>query len=137
METTLVNVPFHLSFCVTDLVSTRVFYSDVLGCQEGNSTATYVDFAFYGNQLTCHLAPSLVRPASQIGLDGNHFGAILPPDEFGRLAATLKTQNVPFIKEPEIQHEGTPRERRKMIFTDPSGNAIEIKSYSDTSKIFG
>lgn len=131
------NVPFHLSFCVSDLGSTRAFYSGVLGCQEGKSTPTYVDFAFYGNQLTCHLAPDLVRPAAKIGLAGNHFGAILSPQEFAKLVAALKAHSVPFLTEPETQHEGTPHERRKMIFTDPSGNAIEIKSYLDPSNTFG
>ena len=136
-EKLIVNVPFHLSFCVSDLESSRAFYAGVLGCREGKSTATYVDFAFYGNQLTCHLAPELVRPASEFGLDGNHFGAILPAAEFGKLLSALQAHNVRFLKEPETQHAGTPRERRKMMFVDPSGNAIEIKSYSDAASIFG
>ena len=132
-----VPVPFHLSFCVADLAKTRDFYSGVLGCREGKSTLAYVDFEFYGHQLTCHLAPEKVRAASEIGLEGNHFGAIVPREEFNRLAKTAKELRVPFINDPETQHEGTAQERRKMIFTDPSGNAIEIKSYPGTSNIFG
>jgi len=130
------TAPFHLSFSVANLVNTRAFYAGVLGCKEGKSTATYVDFAFFGNQLTCHLSPQQVRPAAQFGLDGNHFGAILTTDEFMQLEARLRSAGVTFMHEPATQQAGTPQERRKMIFTDPSGNAIEIKSYADPSSIF-
>jgi extradiol dioxygenase family protein len=131
-----VSAPFHLSFCVADLAKTRAFYAGLLGCREGSSAPTHIDFAFYGNQLTCHVAPDRVRPASEVGLDGNHFGAILTTHAFIELEQRLRAADVAFLKTPEIQHPGTQRERRKMIFTDPSGNAIEIKAYSDTSSIF-
>lgn len=128
--------PFHLSFCVSNLADTRAFYSGVLRCREGKSAPTYVDFAFFGNQITCHLAPHQVRSAAQFGLDGNHFGAIVTPSEFAQLEAQLRSANVAFIQEPAMQHAGTPGERRKMIFTDPSGNAIEIKCYAEPASIF-
>jgi extradiol dioxygenase family protein len=35
-----------------------------------------------------------------------------------------------------LEGEGSPQERRKMVFLDPSGNAIEIKSYRDESRLF-
>lgn len=128
--------PFHLSFSVSDLADTRGFYSGVLGCQEGKSTPTYVDFAFFGSQITCHLSPDRVRPAAQFGLDGNHFGAIVTTPEFIQLEERLRSAGVAFLKAPETQNAGTPRERRKMIFTDPSGNAIEMKCYADPASIF-
>lgn len=128
--------PFHLSFCVSNLADTRAFYSGVLRCREGKSTPTYVDFVFFGNQITCHLSPDAVRSASQFGVDGNHFGAIVTPAEFVQLESQLLSAEVAFILEPATQHAGTPQERRKMIFTDPSGNAIEIKCYADPSRIF-
>lgn len=118
--------PFHLSFCVADLQSARSFYGGVLGCKQGNSTATYVDFFFYGNQLTCHVAPERVRRASEMGLDGNHFGAIVDARQFDALLAKLRAAKVEFLLDPERQAPDQ-RARRKMIFTDPSGNAIEIK----------
>jgi len=123
------SAPFHLSFCVADFAQTRAFYVGVLGCPEGHSTLTYVDFFFYGNQLTCHVAPERVRPVSKAGLDGNHFGVILAPQAFDSLAAKLQAAEISFLVAPETQHAGEPGERRKMIFADPSGNAIEIKSY--------
>ena len=46
---------FHLAFHVTDLDVARRFYGDVLGCREGRSTGTWVDFDFEGHQLSLHL----------------------------------------------------------------------------------
>ena len=37
---------FHLAYTVTDLDSARSFYGELLGCQEGRSTDTWVDFSF-------------------------------------------------------------------------------------------
>ncbi len=131
------TAPFHLSFSVSNLVDTRAFYVGVLGCKEGKATPTHVDFAFFGNQITCHLSPHQVRPAAQFGLDGNHFGVIVTTPEFVQLEARVRSAGVSFMQEPATQHAGTPQERRKMIFTDPSGNAIEIKCYANPSSIFG
>jgi uncharacterized protein len=127
---------FHLSFPVSSLDDTRAFYSGILGCREGKSTPKYVDFEFLGNQLTCHLSPNQVRPAAQFGLDGNHFGVIVALAEFLEFENRLRGAKAAFVHEPTVQHAGTARERRKMVFTDPSGNAIEIKSYVDPAKIF-
>lgn len=127
---------FHLSFCVSDLEATRRFYKDLLQCPEGRSSASAIDFSFWGHQLTCHLAPGRVRAASAESLDGNHFGAILPHDEFQRVAARLQAASVPFIKPPAGTELGTAAEHWRMVFTDPSGNAIELKVYRDESRIF-
>ncbi|MEP6905494.1 MAG: dioxygenase, partial [Gemmatimonadales bacterium] len=35
------SFPFHYSFFVRDLSSTRDFYGEVLGCREGRSTDTW------------------------------------------------------------------------------------------------
>ena len=49
------NSLFHLAFHVTDLQQARQFYGGVLGCTEGRSTDTWVDFDFFGHQLSLHL----------------------------------------------------------------------------------
>ena len=46
---------FHLAFHVRDLDAARRFYGGVLGCTEGRSAATWVDFDFFGHQLSLHL----------------------------------------------------------------------------------
>jgi len=44
---------FHFAFNVTDLHEARRFYGGVLGCQEGRSTDTWVDFDFSATKSPC------------------------------------------------------------------------------------
>jgi extradiol dioxygenase family protein len=128
---------FHLSFFVADLEKTRRFYAGVLGCPEGRVHGAAANFSFFGHQLTVHADPARVGPpAGAHTLDGNHFGAIVDDAELERLRERLVAAGVTFLVPPQVQHEGTPRERRKMIFLDPSGHAIELKSYRDETQIF-
>jgi extradiol dioxygenase family protein len=41
--------PFHLAFTVHDLAVARAFYGELLGCPEGRSAETWVDFDLYGH----------------------------------------------------------------------------------------
>ena len=50
--------PFHLAIPVFDLEESRAFYSSVLGCSEGRSSKTWVDFNLFGHQLVCHVIPT-------------------------------------------------------------------------------
>ena len=47
--------PFHLAFPVRDLAEARAFYGGLLGCPEGRSAETWVDFGFFGHQIVAHL----------------------------------------------------------------------------------
>ena len=48
--------PFHYSFKMKDHNRTRHFYGDILGCREGRSNETWLDFDFFGHQVTAHLS---------------------------------------------------------------------------------
>jgi len=50
---------FHLAYTVSDLDSARKFYGDLLGCREGRSTESWVDFDFFGNQLSLHIGQTI------------------------------------------------------------------------------
>jgi extradiol dioxygenase family protein len=136
MIATAISARFHLSLAVTDLDAARAFYADLLGCPAGRRGPTWIDFSFFGHQLTCALQPDRVRAAGDGDVEGRHFGAIVSPAEFERLAGALASRPVTFLVEPRLEGEGSPLERRKMVFLDPSGNAIEIKSYRDESRLF-
>ena len=43
---------FHLAFATRDLEKAKEFYSEVLSCEEGRSGSTWVDYNFFGHQLT-------------------------------------------------------------------------------------
>ncbi|HEX5818157.1 MAG TPA: VOC family protein, partial [Gemmatimonadales bacterium] len=133
--------PFHYAFHVTDLASTRRFYCDTLGCVEGRSTDAWVDFDFFGHQLSAHVHASPPQPLWTGQVDGvtvpmPHFGAIIPWDRFQALARRLEEVEVPFIVPPRIRYEGRPGEQATMFFEDPSGNAIEIKAFRNPDDVF-
>jgi uncharacterized protein len=131
---------FHLAYHVTDLEAARRFYGGVLGCAEGRSTETWVDFDFFGHQISLHLGePFHVTPTGHVGehrVAMPHLGVILPLDEWLALAQRLERQGVAFDIPPVIRFAGEPGEQRTMFFRDPSGNPIEVKGFRDFSGVF-
>ncbi|MEL6241791.1 MAG: VOC family protein [Pseudomonadota bacterium] len=131
---------FHLAINVTDLDKTRAFYRGLLECEEGRSTDTWVDFDFFGHQLSCHLGkPFESQPTGKVGdrdVPMPHFGAVLPMAEWRALADRLTARGLEFILKPQIRFEDEPGEQSTMFFTDPSGNPIEIKGMADFGGTF-
>ena len=132
---------FHLAYTVTDLDSARSFYGDLLGCQEGRSTDTWVDFNFFGNQLSLHVGEVVKRSKTTSKVDDisvpmPHFGCVLDWNTFHNLADKLKSAGIQFIIEPTIRFKGMPGEQATMFFEDYSGNAIEFKTYRNPSEVF-
>lgn len=135
--------PFHLAFPVHDLAAARAFWGGVMGCEEGRSSADWVDFDFYGHQVVAHQAPAAVAKMSGAHneVDGYdvpvpHFGLVLEMADWRALADRLTEAGVEFQIEPHIRFEGEPGEQATMFFRDPSGNAIEIKAMTDPAKLF-
>lgn len=135
------NAPFHLAFPIKDIATTREFYGDLLGCEIGRSTDKWIDFNFFGNQLSAHVKPEELTVAHTNAVDGKnvpvrHFGAVLDWKKWHELAEKLKAVRTDFIIEPYIRFEGEVGEQATMFFLDPSGNALEFKSFKDPSQIF-
>ena len=133
--------PFHLAFPVTSLAQARAFYGGLLGCPEGRSSETWVDFDFHGHQIVAHLAPEEVRAASAHDVDGDavpvgHFGLVLPMDEWSALAERLRAAGTRFVIEPHIRFQGQPGEQATMFLLDPCGNALEFKAFADPTRLF-
>ena len=132
--------PFHVAVQVRDIDEARRFYRDVLGCGEGRSDETWVDFDLYGHQFVCHLNPDL-GGTGRIGshhntVDGHgvpvpHYGVVLTMDAWLALAERLKARQVRFLIEPYVRFRGQPGEQATMFLLDPSGNALEFKSFRD------
>lgn len=133
--------PFHYAFLVTDLPATRRFYGEVLNCREGRSTDAWVDFDFFGNQISAHTSGARA-PIGDHGLvDGTavpmpHFGAILGWDDFHALAARIRAAGIVFIIEPRLRFAGQPAEQATMFLLDPSGNALEFKAFRHPAHVF-
>lgn len=133
--------PFHLAFPVTDLEKTLEFYRDLLGCSIGRTSDRWIDFNFWGHQISAHLVDDPGSEPTHNQVDGKqvpvrHFGAILPMDEWEALAEKLRAHGVEFIIEPYVRFKGQVGEQATMFLLDPSGNAIEFKAFRDFSQIF-
>lgn len=131
---------FHLAFPVRDLAEAREFYGGTLGCPEGRSSDEWIDFDLYGHQIVAHLAPNAgVVHRNEVDKDHvpvPHFGIVLPMDEWEVLADRLRAKGVEFVIEPKIRFRGQVGEQATMFFLDPSGNALEFKSFADFSQVF-
>lgn len=131
---------FHLAFPVKDLEESRRFYGEILGCEEGRSSAQWIDFNLFGHQIVAHLAENAgVVHRNKVDADHvpvPHFGIVLPPEDFKSFAERLKSKGVEFIIEPKTRFKGETGEQSTMFFLDPSGNALEFKSFADFSQVF-
>ncbi|MAC27066.1 MAG: glyoxalase [Myxococcales bacterium] len=130
--------PFHLAIPVHDLEAARAFYGGVLGCREGRAAERWVDFDFFGHQLSCHLADVDPPPTNEVDGDAvpvRHFGLVLPWDEWERQARHLEAAGVRFLIRPRVRFAGQPGEQGTLFVRDPSGNAIELKSFRDPARL--
>jgi extradiol dioxygenase family protein len=131
---------FHLAYHVTDLDEARDFYGGVLGCAEGRSTDTWIDFDFFGHQISLHLGtPFQTTNTGHVGdrmVPMPHLGVILPLGDWLALAERLNMAGLIFEIPPVIRFRGEAGEQRTMFFRDPSGNPIEVKGFADFHTVF-
>jgi extradiol dioxygenase family protein len=132
--------PFHLAIPVKEITETRYFYRDVLGCEEGRSSDHWVDFNFFGHQLVLHIDSSKANILNENSVDGKsvpvpHFGIVLDWDVFENFEKKIRNK-IKFIIEPYIRFEGLAGEQKTMFFKDPSGNALEFKTFKNINQLF-
>ena len=131
---------FHLAFHVRDLDAARRFYAGLLGCREGRSTATWVDFDFFGHQLSVHLGePFATTNTGRVGdhmVPMPHLGVVLELPDWQALADRLTAAQVEFVMPPQVRFEGQPGEQWTMFFRDPSGNPIEVKGFRSLETLY-
>jgi len=135
--------PFHVAVQAREIPETRKFYTEVIGCTEGRSADTWVDFNLYGHQFVCHCNPNL-GPEGKVDLwynsvDGHgvplpHYGVVLTMPQWQLLAERLRQHQVEFVVEPYIRFAGEPGEQATMFLLDPSGNALEFKAFADIER---
>ena len=141
-ETRLVSgiAQFHLAFPVRDLDEARRFYGDVIGCPQGRTDATYQDFDFFGHHLVAHISGN-GEPLQSGRFDGEavpipHFGMNLDRESWEALAKRLRSADIAFHEEPHLRLKGKPGQHVTMFLFDPSGNALEFKSFDDPEQTF-
>ncbi|MBH87800.1 MAG: glyoxalase [Pelagibacterales bacterium] len=134
--------PFHLAFPVKNLKDTKVFYTEILGCSLGRTNPKWIDFNFYGHQITAHLSPeSFIKKDIINQVDGKnvpvrHFGLILSWTDWHIIKENLLEKQVKFIIDPYIRFQGKKGEQATLFIADPSFNGIELKSFKEKEMIF-
>lgn len=131
---------FHLAFHVSDLDEARRFYGGLLGCQEGRSTDTWVDFDFFSHQLSLHLGePFKTSLTGHVGdqlVPMPHFGLVLQQADWQALADRLQAAGMAFVVEPHLRFAGQAGEQWTMFFMDPFGNPIEVKGFASLDTVY-
>jgi extradiol dioxygenase family protein len=133
--------PFHLAFPVNDIEATRAFYEELLGARVGRAAERWIDFDFWGHQISAHVVDRRPSEPATNPVDGErvparHFGVVLLWDEWHRLRDRLVEERVAFLIEPQVRFQGEAGEQATMFFLDPSGNALEFKSFRDEEQLF-
>ena len=132
--------PFHLAFPVNDLEAARGFYAGLLGCRVGRESTRWIDFDFFGHQITAHLSDEATAVRAN-DVDGDavpvrHFGAVLTMSEWNALAERLRESGVDFLIEPHVRFRGEVGEQATLFIRDPAGNALEFKAFADPARLF-
>ena len=131
---------FHLAFPVDDLEKTYSFYVKVLGCGVGRTSERWIDFDFFGHQMTAHLVEAMpvaaTNPVDGKQVPASHFGAILDWPDWHALADRLRAAETDFLIEPYLRFRGQPGEQATLFLTDPSGNGLEFKSFKEPERVF-
>lgn len=134
------HVPFHLAFPVTELHNTRAFYAGVLGCKVGRESSRWIDFDFFGHQITAHLSEADTatghNPVDGDAVPVRHFGAVLAWSAWEALAEKLTAADTQFLIAPRVRFAGEVGEQGTFFIKDPSGNALEFKSFRDPARMF-
>ena len=137
---TATRPPFHLAFPVDDLEAARRFYADTLGCAVGREDEHWIDFDFFGHQITAHYseqaASRVARPVDGDAVPVPHFGAILEWAHWEALAEKLRQAGHGFLIGPRVRFEGQPGEQGTFFVRDPAGNPLEFKTFRDPERIF-
>jgi extradiol dioxygenase family protein len=132
---------FHYAFKVKDIASTRQFYIGILGCAEGRSTETWIDFDFFGHQLSAHISNNFPELDFCGKVDGisvpiPHFGCLLAREDFLRIQKKLEAAQIEFVVKPQTRYQGKVGEQLTMFVFDFSGNPIEFKSFANDAEVF-
>jgi extradiol dioxygenase family protein len=65
-----------------------------------------------------------------------HFGVVLEWEAFQSFVNHLRKAELKFEIEPTIRFQGLPGEQSMMFFRDPSGNALEFKTFKSLESLF-
>ena len=133
--------PFHLAFPVYDIKKTIDWYVSYLNCSIGRKSKRWVDFNFYGHQISAHLIDQKNKKDKINLVDGKkipsrHFGIILEMNDWKNLVTYLNEKKINEVIKPNIRFKGQTGEQATFFIKDPSNNVLEFKAFQNDNKIF-
>lgn len=133
--------PFHLAFPVYDIKKTIDWYVSYLNCSIGRKSKRWVDFNFYGHQISAHLIDHKNKKDKINLVDGKkipsrHFGIILEMNDWKNLVTYLNEKKINYVIKPNIRFKGQTGEQATFFIKDPSNNVLEFKAFQNDNKIF-
>tara|TARA_B000000609_G_scaffold81232_1_gene61258 strand:- start:376 stop:798 length:423 start_codon:yes stop_codon:yes gene_type:complete len=133
--------PFHLAIPVSNLAIAQDFYENVLECNPGRFSKQWADYSLFGHQLVLHEDKKYKGQKHFNEVDGKsvpipHFGVVLKWNDFKCFSSNLMKKNIEFQIPPYLRFKDQPGEQMTMFFYDPSGNALEFKSFKNMEQIF-
>ena len=133
--------PFHLAFPVYDIQKTIDWYVSYLNCSVGRKSKRWVDFNFYGHQISAHLIDQKNKKDKINLVDGKkipsrHFGIILEMNDWKNLVTYLNEKKINYVIKPNIRFKGQTGEQATFFIKDPSNNVLEFKAFQNDNKIF-
>ena len=133
--------PFHLAFPVYDIKKTIDWYVSYLNCSVGRKSKRWVDFNFYGHQISAHLIDQKNKKDEINLVDGKkipsrHFGIILEMNDWKNLVTYLNGKKINYVIKPNIRFKGQTGEQATFFIKDPSNNVLEFKAFQNDNKIF-
>ena len=112
----------------------------MLGCTEGRSTDSWVDFDFFSHQISLHLGqPFKTENTGRVGdtlVPMPHFGVVLALPDWQAMTERLKAANTAFVMPPQLRFAGQPGEQHTMFFLDPFGNPLEVKGLHSLDTLY-
>ena len=132
--------PFHLAFPIKNIEEAKSWYTNILGCSIGRESERWIDFNFFGHQISAHLSEksdlTTHNKVDEQEVPSRHFGVILTPSDWDILAKRLTDLETDFIIEPYTRFEGEKGEQSTFFIKDPSDNYLEFKSFKNDTVIF-
>ena len=118
-----------------------MWYTKYLKCEVGRESSKWIDFNFYGHQISAHLTSKKKYSNTTNLVDGKnipirHFGIILDWKDWKNLSSELLKLKISFVVEPYIRFKGEIGEQATLFIKDPSNNMIEFKSFKNDDFIF-
>ena len=83
-----------------------------------------------------HDGGAATNPVDGDKVPARHFGIVLNMQDWRSLADRLEQRNCEFLISPRVRFKGEIGEQATMFLHDPSGNALEFKSFADVTQLF-